>query len=224
MAEKITPIENGKIVPPQPTDHNPNILISQQQIAPGTIKERHLLAVPTIANGDMIYGDGGNNWKQLGIGNSRQIMGTSFDSNGNVIPAWANPPGYSVKAWSGSAFPSASSTYYFGSLDGIWTTANKVSIVIPKDGYITATTVFVETDGTLSSTEKSTFTLTATGVSQFTIDSLVDTSTAVYSSYQRYSYGTYYYYFASAIEVKWTTPAWTTVPTYVRASVLIYIQ
>jgi len=62
-----------------------NNLIRQDQIIPGTIKQRHLCASSTIANGDLYYGDGNNNFVRIPTG-----VTNGFLSIVNGIPSWSN--------------------------------------------------------------------------------------------------------------------------------------
>lgn len=58
--------------------------INQDQIVPGLIKQRHLAATPVIANGDLYYGDGNNNFIRIPIGTTNQTLKVI-----NGIPTWA---------------------------------------------------------------------------------------------------------------------------------------
>jgi hypothetical protein len=62
-----------------------NELITQDQIIPGLIKQRHLCASDTIANGDLYYGDGNNSLIRLPVTINGQILSLI-----NNVPAWSD--------------------------------------------------------------------------------------------------------------------------------------
>lgn len=61
-------------------------LIFQQNIAPGVIKQQHLLPSPTRA-GDLYYGKDGVNFSNLKIGSTGQILMVIAG-----VPAWVSFP------------------------------------------------------------------------------------------------------------------------------------
>ncbi len=61
-------------------------LLSQDQFRPGIIKERMLVVTDTIANGDMMYGDGTNNFQRLPAGTDGDVLSLT-----SGVPAWVAP-------------------------------------------------------------------------------------------------------------------------------------
>ena len=59
--------------------------VSQMNVLPASIKQRALVASTEMANGDMFYGDGANNFERIPTGTSGQALTVSSDGT----PSWS---------------------------------------------------------------------------------------------------------------------------------------
>ena len=146
---------------------------------------------------------------------------------GNAGPAGpaGSGLGYALQAGSfANLNPADNTTYYFGCFASIAasTTAARTRCYVPKPGTITSVRVTFWNAGTLSSAQASTLNLrlnntTDTVVSAAVVNNPVVTTFGDASLSVAVSEGDYF-------EIKWVTPTWSTNPTNVRMSVVVYIE
>ena len=132
--------------------------------------------------------------------------------------------GYTLTAFMGSDSPADSTPRYFGGHydNGATTTADLNRLYIPKAGTIKVAYIHAHVGGALGTTETSTIAIRLNNTSDTTISSAVtfDAVTAAFSNTAL----TLAVVQGDYIEIKWTPPAWVTNPTFVRMSVIIYIE
>ena len=129
--------------------------------------------------------------------------------------------GVSYQGVSNEFNPADATNYYVGSIPHITGTTPDINrIYIPKSGIIKAVYVYFY-NGTAGSSETSTVSIKINSTIFVNVGSVQNNSTSTYlgntSIDRSVSQGDY-------LEIKWTTPDWTTNPTDVSLSYVVYIE
>jgi hypothetical protein len=146
-------------------------------------------------------------------------------TNGHGSITISNTGGYSIQAAAANFNPSSGTTHYFGSDtfgNGPTTAQGNVRLYIPHSGTITSCYLQVWTTGTLGSSETSTISIRLNQTTDNVVSSSVKND-AISNQYSNtglsipVTAGDY-------IEMKWVEPTWTTTPTGVRISAVIWVN
>ena len=130
----------------------------------------------------------------------------------------AGPQGHSLVAQGASFNPSDATTYYFGAFGDLApsTTAASQRIYIPRAGFLTYASLFINVAGTLGTNETSTVSVRLNNTTDTTLSSAV-TCDAVAQEFHVTDLGITVAQ-GDYVELKWITPTWATNPTTVRVS------
>lgn len=173
---------------------------------PGTCSVGQVFMDTDATSGQRIYAcESSNTWVLQGGGGSGNGYTLSFFGNTQSSPADAT-------------------TYYFGNAPAaaIDTNATWYRIYVPKTGTIKEVRGNLHTGGTSGSSESSSIYVRINNTTDLTITTSLTTNSvsnpfSATGLSQAVTAGDY-------LEIKWVTPTWTTNPTNIRGSAVVYIE
>jgi hypothetical protein len=193
-----------------------------------------------IDNGlDAVLNNGATTSKSAVFG-TLQVTNTipsGDSSNKTASTAWikqnisagngSNAVTYSLELTPGSLATPASATTYIGgpyNLTGWSTTAGLNKLYIPKGGTIKKASVFIYVNGTLASAGNASFYIRKNNTTDYLISSAA-TMTATTQQFSNASMSVPVADdFADYVELKMVTPTWTTAPTNLRITAVLWIE
>ena len=184
------------------------------------INELHDCYLPTPTNNDGIF------WSSV----TTRYENKSIASVLGYTPANANNLGYVISIPGGHITylsPPDANTFYFGNGRNSSIYSPDVAIVIPNAGTIKKIGIISIINGSLGSTENSTFSVRKrTGTAGTPTDTVITNTYKFNSVYNTSMYTGFNISVAEGdlIEIKWDTPTWVTNPTTLQFNITLFIQ
>lgn len=184
------------------------------------IGELHNVYAPTPTNNDGIF------WSSGTTRYENKSIATAL----GYTPANANNLGYVLSIPAGhitNLSPPDANSFYYGNGKNSSIYSPDAAIVIPNAGTIKKIGIISIINGTLGTTENSTFSIRKrTGIAGTPTDTVITSSYKFNTVYNTTMYTGFNISVAEGdlVEIKWDTPTWVTNPTAIQFNITLFIQ